>query len=164
MAISTTLSTTELTRRLHTSVVLREGAIPQGLRENGVEAVYLKAQPNDRFRVVLEGLRTSVRPSMEVEGLGQFITDSSGKTSIRVEIVPKTSSLWRVGITVAVLLGLTVITLVFLDPPDRFAFILPVFAGALVLVSWLQVRSLTERAWPGLMVAVNRLLVDDKPE
>jgi len=99
---------------------------------------------------------------MSVEGRGQLLTDPSGTTTIEVEVYATASSVWRVAITVAVFLGLTWYNLVFLD--NKLAYILPIFAAFLVLVSWLQVQSLTERVWPGVQIAVRRLLSDQSNE
>ena len=159
MTIPTPLPITELTRRLHATDILRGGAVPDQLRESGVEAVYLEILPNGRFRVILEGLRSSFRPSMEIEGRGQLVMGPSGNT-VKVELHPKTSSVWGLAITVTVLLVLTWYNLVVLDPPNKLAYIVPVFVGSLLVMCYLQVRSLTRRVWPGMLVAVKRLLVD----
>jgi hypothetical protein len=160
MTIPTSLAMTELTRRLHATDILRGSAMPDQLRDSGVEAVYLEVRPDGRFRVILEGLRSSVRPSMEIEGRGQLIGGPSGSTSIEVEVHPKTSAVWKVAVTVTVFLGLTWYNLVVVEPPNKLAYILPVFAGLLVVMSWLQVQSLTRRVWPGVLIAVRHLLVD----
>ena len=164
MTIATPLAVIELARRLHTTDVLRGGALPDQLRESGVEAVYLDARPDGQFRIILEGLRSSFRPSMEIEGRGRLVTDGSGGTRLEVRIHPKASSIWAAAITVTGLLGLTWYNLVILDPPNRLAYILPVFAALLLLMFWAQVHSLTRRVWPGVLIAVRRLLVDRSDE
>jgi hypothetical protein len=164
MTIATPLTVSELARRLQTTDVLRGGALPAQLRESGVTAIYLEAWPDGRFRVILEGLRSSFRPSMEIEGRGRLVTDGSAGTRIEVGIHPKTSSIWGATITVTGLLGLTWYNLVILDPPNRLAYILPVFAALVLLMFWAQVHSLTRRVWPGVLIAVRRLLLDRSEE
>src|SRR5262249_5055275 len=143
MTIPSSLSLTALSTRLSRSAVLRGDAIPQELRDNGVEAVYLETQADSRFRVIFEGLRTSWRPSMQVAGTGELIADPSGSSTIRLAIRPKASSLWRVAITAAVLLALTWYNLIIDDPPNKLAWIVPVFIFVFFLPnSWIQVRML----------------------
>ena len=162
MTIPTPLSLTEMNARVSASAVLRGNTIPPGLRENGVEAVHIETEPGGRFRVSFEGLRTSWRPSMEVEGTGEVVEGSSGGTIIRVDVRPTTFSIWRVGIVITVFLGLTWYNLLIVDPPVTFAWVLPVFVLFLVIVSWIQVQTLRERVRPGMMVALRRLLLEDE--
>ncbi len=73
---------------------------------------------------------------------------------------PKASSLWRVAITVAVFLGLAWYNLVIIDPPVKLALFIPLFILFILILSWIQVETLAERIWPGMIVAVRLLLLD----
>ncbi len=156
--IPTTASQAELIARLQAAPgLLEHGAIPGSLREHGVDALVFDVEQDGRFRVLLDGLDNAYRPGMEIEGRGWLETDPSGKPVIYFEVRPRSSSIWTGAIVTAFLLGVAGYNLLVLDPPNRFAYIVFLFAPLFLVWDWMQVRMLTDRVWQGLLVVLKRL-------
>ena len=161
VTILTDLSEKEVMDRFRHAAGEHTGdSVPPRLREYGVEAMHLEVQGDYGFRLTFDGLRAPTRPGMEIEGRGRIVIDSSGKAKIHVGIGAKKSAVWRIGVAVTLLLTLELYNVVVLDPPDKLAYVVAIFAVAVVVMSWLQVRSLAERVWPSFLSVVNRLVVD----
>ena len=114
-------------------------------------------EQDGRFRVLLEGLENPYRLGMEIEGRGWLGTDSSGNPVMHFEVCPRNSSIWTVTIVTAFLLGVDAYNLVVLDPPNKFAFVVLLFVPLFIAWDWMQIRMLTQRAWPGLLTVLKLL-------
>ena len=156
--ISVTAPPTELIARLQAAGWEAYGPIPESLREYGVDALTFTVEHDGSFRILLHGLQNAYRPGMEIEGKGWFATDSSKNPVVHFELRPRESSIWSTMIVSVALLSLTGYNLAVLDPPNKIAYVLPVFVVFLIGWNWMQVRMLAERAWPGLLIVVKRLL------
>jgi hypothetical protein len=151
-----TASQEEFVTRLRNASGWHErNVVPDSLRAHGVDAVSLIVEADRRFRVVLNGLDNPYRPAMEIEGRGWLSADSV----LHLEIGPTKSSVRGIAIVSAVLLALAGYNLLVLNPPNRLAYVLFIFVPSLLGWCWMQVADLTDRAWPGLLSFVKRVLV-----
>jgi hypothetical protein len=146
--------------RLREASSWHAGRIPDGLREHGVDALSFRVEQDSSFRISLDGLENAYRPAMEIEGRGWLDTDSSKNPVVHFEVCPTNSSVWSTIAVTVFLLGGAVYNLLGPDPPTKFGYVVFPFAAFFIMWDWMQVRMLTERAWPGLLTVIKRLVSD----
>ena len=133
--------------------------VPDQLRAEDVDALYFSIRPNSGFRIVPEGLRNALtRPRITIEGRGRILASlNQPKVRIYFEVGLDTPSLVTFWLSSGVPFGLAFYNL-FADPPSPFSFfILSGFGCAMVALLYFHGRALVGRAWPGLLLEVQRL-------
>lgn len=126
-----------------------------------MESLQVIVQPDGAFRLLAEGLTTPFRPGVEIEGRGRLGHDVGGVLTIEFEVGVQSSTRWRVGITSLVFVVLAAYNILVVEPPNRFAYVLFLLVPFIFVWAWVQVRVLTERAWPGLLSVARRLVEEN---
>ena len=130
--------------------------VPDPLKVEDVDALVFSMTDSVGFRVIPDGLYDGWRPRIDVEGRGHVVRDGT-RARIQFQVRLDASSLALVIGAPTVLLALAFFNLI-RDPSSTAEFWgLCGFAALTAGILVLRGRALVRRAWPGLLVVVQRL-------